>query len=206
MIGIINYGNGNLTSILNSINDLKLKVEIINYNFKDIDKYSYIILPGVGSFGQAISNLKKYNLMNLIMDKYKKGNLKILGICLGMQLLFENSEESEGFNGFGLIKGKVKKIKQNKLYKVPNIGWRKIEIIDDKDKLFNFKNENDDIFYFAHSFYCDCLNKNLVTSKIDYGFSIPASISTYNILGLQFHPEKSQLAGLSLLKNFFKAN
>ena len=126
-IGIIDYGSGNLQSIINALNYLKIPAEIFN-NPKDFNSYDKVILPGVGSFEFAIKNLKKRGFSKLIIDLVKSKKIKLLGICLGMQLLYDYSEEDNGCDGLGIIKGRVNKINLRNDIRVPNIGWRKINI------------------------------------------------------------------------------
>ena len=198
-IGIIDYGSGNLQSIINALNYLKIPAEIFN-NPKDFNSYDKVILPGVGSFEFAIKNLKKRGFSKLIIDLVKSKKIKLLGICLGMQLLYDYSEEDNGCDGLGIIKGRVNKINLRNDIRVPNIGWRKINIQKKSDLFSDI--EIDPIFYFVHSYGCETFNKNEVTGILNYGQIFDVVIESDNVFGTQFHPEKSQIVGLQILKNF----
>ncbi|MDB9940937.1 imidazole glycerol phosphate synthase subunit HisH [Candidatus Pelagibacter sp.] len=198
-IGIIDYGVGNLQSIVNALNYLKIPNKIVN-DAKDLHNFSKAILPGVGSFEYGMKNLTQTSFSNSIDELVKSKDFFLLGICLGMQLLYEYSEEDDGCKGLGIIQGKVKRIKSKKNIKVPNIGWRKI--VNSNESILLKDIEIEPIFYFVHSYACETLNKKVVTGVLNYGESFDAIIETGNIFGAQFHPEKSQAAGLKVLKNF----
>ncbi len=198
-IGIIDYGSGNLQSIINALNYLKIPAEIFN-NPKDFNSYDKLILPGVGSFEFAIENLKKRGFSKLIIDLVKSKKIKLLGICLGMQLLYDYSEEDNGCDGLGIIKGRVNKINLRNDIRVPNIGWRKINLQKKSDLFSDI--EIEPIFYFVHSYGCETFNKNEVTGVLNYGQIFDVVVESDNVFGTQFHPEKSQIAGLQILKNF----
>ena len=197
---LIDYGVGNILSIKRSIKIDKLT---ITDKIDAIESASHIILPGVGSFKSAVELLKKKNLYNYLKNISKKK--KILGICLGMQLLFTQSNEG-GFitEGLNLIKGNVKKIvTQDSKYKVPNIGWRKLEVVKNDTII---KNINDNYYYFIHSFHVDAREiGEFLIAKLNYNESQIASIvKNNNIFGCQFHPEKSSTDGVKLINNFLK--
>tara|TARA_B100000989_G_C19428088_1_gene421725 strand:+ start:314 stop:940 length:627 start_codon:yes stop_codon:yes gene_type:complete len=198
-IGIVDYGSGNLQSIINALDSLNILNELVDSpkNLKFFDK---IILPGVGSFEYAMKNLDRTFFSNSIIELVKKKKIFLLGICLGMQLMYEFSEEDNGCKGLGIIKGKVKKISSKEQIRVPNIGWRKIENSNKSILLSNL--EIEPIFYFVHSYACHTLDKNNVTGFLNYGESFDVVIESNNVFGTQFHPEKSQTAGLQILKNF----
>jgi len=198
-IGIIDYGLGNLQSIVNALNYLKIPNKIVN-DAKDLHLFSKAILPGVGSFEYGMKNLTQTSFSNSILELVKSNNFFLLGICLGMQLLYEFSEEDDGCKGLGIIPGKVKRIKNKKNIRVPNIGWRKI--VNSNESILIKDIEIEPIFYFVHSYACETLNKKVVTGVLNYGESFDAIIETDNVFGTQFHPEKSQAAGLKVLKNF----
>lgn len=203
MIGILDYGSGNLFSISNALKKINLEQKFVK-NIEDFDDIETLILPGVGSFKECIDKLKKKNFYDHL-QKFVKSNKKLVGICLGMQMLFEKSEEDGLCEGLGLIEGNVKYIKNiiendNDL-PIPNMGWFKIYTEGKKeDKLFkNIKNME---FYFAHSLVCEIKNKRfqIAFSKFD-DLKFCSVVKKKNIFGIQFHPEKSGEEGLKLFKN-----
>jgi|UniRef100_A0A7V3VU38 imidazole glycerol phosphate synthase glutamine amidotransferase subunit len=195
MIGIIDYGAGNLHSIKNALNYLGLKNRLIRDEdgFKNIER---IILPGVGAFGAAITKLRKAGILERLLE-WLRGDKPYLGICLGLQLLFESSEEAEGINGFGIFKGRMKRFLTSK---IPQIGWNSIEVIK-PSPIFNSQRKKV-YFYFLHSYYLDTPEKDIVLARTVYGVSYPSVINKGNIYAVQFHPEKSGKAGLDLLKKW----
>lgn len=200
MIAIIDYGVGNLFSLKSSLDGIGVK-SVITKDRETIMNADKIILPGVGAFEDAINKLEACNLKNLLIQLSKQGK-PILGICLGMQLLFERSYENGVFNGLGIIKGDVCSIKDDvsSELKIPQMGWNSLNIVD-KDNLL-FKNINDgDYVYFVHSYYAKNCQESL-TSFVDYGIKITATVSKGNTYGCQFHPEKSGEVGLKILKAF----
>ena len=192
---IIDYGVGNLDSLKRACEEIGFQVVISN-DEQMIEQASSIILPGVGAYKAAMTELKKLNLIELIKSKVNKGT-PILGICLGMQLLYEFSEENEKTEGLGLLKGSVKQIPE--IVKVPHMGWNKL-IFNRNDSLLKYVSDGDYV-YFVHSYYVNSANQELV-AYCDYGTKIPAIIQSGNIYGMQFHPEKSAESGLNLLKAF----
>ena len=202
-VGIIDYGLSNLNSICNAVEKLNYKYELIHdsKNFDNFDKY---ILPGVGSFPKAVINLKKRGIFNKIKIAVNSDKKTILGICLGMQLFFESSEEDGGADGLGILKGKVKELKPNKNLKVPNIGWKEI-IIDKPGKLLEGIDDKP-IFYFVHKFACFSEEKDIIKSKLNYINEFDCIVENKNIFATQFHPEKSQKLGFKILENFLKIN
>ena len=201
MIGIINFGYGNIQSIINALDEIEVGSKVIK-NPKDILKFSKIILPGVGSFKTCFQELVKMGWKHEIHEYLNKEKY-LLGICLGMQLMFEWGEEDRGSEGLNLFKGKVSKLKVSNLEKVPHVGWNNISL---KKKSHLFKNINEDVdYYFTHSYMCVPENKSDITATFQYGLEnvIVASVSNEkNIYGTQFHPEKSPPNGLRILKNF----
>ena len=197
-IGIIHYETGNLFSLSNSLKYLKIN-HVISDDEKILNKCSHLILPGVGAFSTAIKSLKKKNLDKLII-KYANEEKPILGICLGMQLFFESSNEFGLHKGLNLIKGKVKKIKYKKT-KLPVIGWLKLKATN---KSF-IKEIDNKYVYLVHSFECLPTEKKTIAGK--YSLSkekeIICAIQRDNIFAVQFHPEKSDFNGLKILKNFY---
>lgn len=199
MTGIINYGVGNLQSVKNSLDHLGIPSAIVDKP-QDINNFDKIILPGVGAFGAAMEKLSDIGFADEIKNFAKAGK-PILGICLGMQLLFEESREYGRHKGLGLIKGAVLPFSEKiKNLPLPQIGWNSIKTEAASPLLENIK--DDSSFYFVHSFYCEPEEKTIIAASSDYGIKFAAVINKDNIFGCQFHPEKSQSAGLQILKNF----
>lgn len=201
-IAIIDYGMGNLASVQKACVSFGAKAEITAHprGLEGVDK---IILPGVGAFGEAMHQLERIGLAGAIKNKIREGIL-FLGICLGMQLLFERSQESKGVKGLGILKGKVARFQDNRI-KVPHMGWNTIEIRKSKFENRNvlLKNMRDDSYvYFCHSYYVEPKDKTIVRGTTDYGVKFASLIAKDNIFGIQFHPEKSQMVGLKILENF----
>ena len=205
-ITIIDYGCGNILNLARAIKLLGYETDITHDKNKIINS-SYVILPGVGAFGNAMKQIEKYNLRNTIL-KYAKSNKPLLGICLGMQILLTVSYEFGVHKGLGLIEGKVIKIsnEKNKEIKIPHIGWNEIYPNNNKKEWKNKILSNSLIgknFYFVHSFICKTKDHDSTIAVCDYSdISIPAVVATGNIFGCQFHPEKSADNGLAVLKNF----
>ncbi len=200
MIGIINFGYGNIQSIINALNDAEIKSKVLSKS-TEVQKFKKLILPGVGSFKTCFEKLVEYGWKSEILE-YIDNQKFLLGICLGMQLLFQWGEEDGGSNGLGIFKGKVKKIKIDNFGKLPHIGWNNIRL-ERESKLFKGINGNVD-YYFIHTFECLPENKSEIIATTDYGARrIIASISNNkNVYGTQFHPEKSPPNGLKILNNF----
>ncbi|MBQ8165030.1 MAG: imidazole glycerol phosphate synthase subunit HisH [Clostridia bacterium] len=200
MIAIINYGVGNLFSLSGSLKRLGIE-SVITADENIIRNADRIILPGVGAFGDAAEKLRKTGLDRVIIDEAKKGK-PLMGICLGMQMLFEKSYEYGDHEGLGLIPGNVKPMKpllDGKL-KVPHIGWNSLQIKDKNDPLLKYI-EDGDYVYYVHSFYAtDC--DNWTSSVSEYGITVTGSVRNGNVWGTQFHPEKSGEKGLLILKAF----
>ena len=197
MITIIDYGMGNLRSIENAFRYLGARVKITNKP-QEIEKAKKLVFPGVGNFGKAIKNLKSKKIHLAIKKNIEKGT-PFLGICLGLQLLFEKSEEAPKTKGLGVLKGKVMKFQK---IKIPQIGWNQIKIKRKSKILKGVENQN--FVYFMHSFYVKSLNKKIVIARTNYGKDFCSAVESKNIFGVQFHPEKSGKAGLQILKNFIK--
>ncbi len=197
MIVIIDYGVGNLASVKNALDKLGAK-SVISSDPEIIKKAKALILPGVGAAGQGMRNLKKQGLDKVVIAEINKGK-PFLGICLGMQLLFEDSEEGD-VKCLGVLKGSVKKFK--KMKKIPQIGWNQIDI--EKESSF-FKDIKDkSYFYFVNSFYCLPKDKDVVAGVTTYGERFSSIVQKDNVIGVQFHPERSGKAGFQLLENFVK--
>ena len=198
MITIIDYGSGNLKSIKNGF--LKIGTNaIISSSIKGINDAEALVLPGVGSFGNAMENLSKYKtaIINHI-DEEKP----FLGVCLGLQILFSSSEESPGVPGLDIFKGEVLHFPQflkEKRLKIPQMGWNQLKIKNECPILAEVGN---DFMYFVHSYYVNPPDKNIVAATVDYGIDVPAVIYQNNVFATQFHPEKSGEKGLQILKNF----
>ena len=204
MIAVIDYGVGNLFSLLSSLNYVRLDTKLTN-NIEEIKNAKGIILPGVGAFRDAIGNLEKYGLKETLISEAKKGK-PFLGICLGMQMLFEKSYEYGEYEGLGLINGTVEEIKkyipENSDLKIPHMGWNSLAINDGfkDDKILKDVNDNEYVYY-VHSYFAKTDMKNIVAYS-EYGTKISGIVKNENVYGMQFHPEKSGDTGLKLLKNW----
>lgn len=199
MIAIIDYGMGNLKSIKNALDFLNIE-SIVTRDEEIIRSSKAIILPGVGAFKQAMDNLKENNFDSLIKELAKEGKF-ILGICLGMQILFEEGYEGEKCSGLGLIKGKIRKMEPKEKVKIPHMGWNKLVINNNNEVSNNLSGDN--FLYYVHSFMlCEYMENNLAAYSYYGGLKIPGIVRKDNIIGMQFHPEKSGEVGLSILKNW----
>lgn len=198
MIGIINYGMGNLGSVANALDYLGLEAGIID-SPSGLNEYDRLILPGVGSFGIAMQNLNSSGWSEAIRLKVNDG-VPLLGICLGMQLLFEVGEEHGITKGLGLLSGHVIPLNPSTSHPVPHMGWNSLSF-PKKHPLFKGVKEHVD-FYFVHSYRCDSTKSDEVLAYCDYGSEFVAAAGRKNIAGVQFHPEKSQDMGLKMLENF----
>ena len=200
MTVIVDYGVGNLFSIASSFKAVGIDA-ILSGDKSVIERADRILLPGVGAFEEAADKLFKSGLAEVICEQAKKG-VPILGICLGMQLLFEKSYEYGEHKGLGLIKGEIRPIADvaPKDYKIPHIGWNGLHFKKDKNELFKYVEEGDCV-YFVHSYYgANC--EDSVTATTEYGVEITAAVASGNIYGCQFHPEKSGDVGLNILRAF----
>lgn len=197
-IVIVDYSCGNIDSVNSAVNYHGFKA-IITRDLKIINDADKIILPGQGSFKIGVNNLKKYGIFDLLRSKALKDNTPILGICLGMQILatvgFENGQE----DGLNLISGSVEKMKETKL-KLPHIGWNEVKICKKNPILKDIEDQTD--FYFVHSYRFICEDNNDILTTTKYEDTFISSVCKKNIFGVQFHPEKSLVAGLQLIKNF----
>ena len=197
MIAVIDIGSGNLSSVANALKYLNAQYKITSKN-EDIEQADKVIFPGVGNFGNAMSNLKKQGLIESI-KKAISDKKPFLGICLGMQLLFDESEESPNKKGLVIFEGKVRKFKVG--LKVPQIGWNQIKIKNGKV----FKGiKGSPYMYFVHSYYAEPADKSIITATTDYGIDFASAIEKDNVFAVQFHPEKSGEVGLKILENFLK--
>ena len=198
MIAIIDYDAGNLRSVEKALQYLG-KETIVTRDLEQIRKADKVILPGVGAFGDAMKKLQEYHLDTLIREIADSGK-PLLGICLGLQLLFDESEESPCVKGLGILKGKIKRIPGQEGLKVPHIGWNSLNL-EHNGRLFQNIPENSYV-YFVHSYYLEAQDPEIVKASTEYGVHIHASVEKINLFACQFHPEKSSIAGLQILKNF----
>lgn len=192
-VAIIDYGAGNVRSLGNMLTFLDMPY-VITDDKTVIKSADRIIFPGQGHFAQAISKLKSKDMISFIQDIVSDGKT-FLGICLGLQVLFEKSEEAPGVEGLSIFKGEVKKFK---IGKTPQIGWNKIQTTKNNSYL------SDDYFYFVNSYYVCPENKDIISSSADYNIDFCASVEYKNITAVQFHPEKSSNAGIEFFKNWLK--
>lgn len=195
MTAIIDYGAGNLFSVKNALDYLGIENKVTK-NAEDLRAADRLILPGVGAFPDAMRMLRESGLVEAIKKEVQKKPL--LGICLGMQMLFEKGYEFEETDGLGLIKGSVKLMTPENL-PIPHIGWNELEL----NKPCKLLEKGGEYVYFVHSYAADCPSEN-VTAYCDYGMKIPALVFNGNVYGAQFHPEKSGEAGLEMLRKFAK--
>lgn len=199
MIAIIDYGAGNIQSVYKALKFIGADCKVTS-DKDEILNADGAILPGVGSFGDAMDTMTKRGIKDTIIE-YTKSGKPFLGICLGLQLLFPESEETPGVKGLGIFKGTITKIpNQNRTLKIPHMGWNNISI---KQKNGIFKDiEGEPYVYFVHSFYLKAQDKDIVAATTQYGVEIDAAVQKGNIIATQFHPEKSGEVGLKMLKNF----
>jgi len=200
MIAIIDYDAGNLKSVEKALQFLGQEC-VITRAFHEIKKADKVILPGVGSFGDAMSQLRKFELDKVIHEVAAEQK-PFLGICLGLQLLFEGSEESDGVEGLHLLDGEILRIPEQEGLKIPNIGWNSLDL-QNNGRLFQ-NLEGSPFVYFVHSYYLKAREEAIVKATIDYSTHIHASVEKDNIFACQFHPEKSGTVGLQILSNFAK--
>lgn len=196
MIQIIDYGMGNLRSVQKAFEFLGFEANITSSS-KDLVDASHIVLPGVGAFADAAKNLKNSGMQEVMLSEIEKGK-PFIGICLGMQLLFDKSYENGEYDGLGLVPGQVKRFEVNGL-KVPHMGWNDLIV---KDNALFENDGNDKYVYFVHSYHATDVPKDYVIGEADYGYKFTAAVQKDNIYGLQFHPEKSGDVGLDMLKRF----
>ena len=198
MVAIIDYDAGNIKSVEKAIDYLGEEA-VITRDRDTILGADRVILPGVGAFGDAMEKLRTYELDKVIQEVVAK-NTPFLGICLGLQLLFESSEESEGVEGLGILKGKVVQLPEESDLKIPHIGWNSLKY-PNPGRLFTGIAE-DSYVYFVHSYYLQAKDPSIVTATTEYGTLIHASVEQGNVFACQFHPEKSSEVGMQILKNF----
>ena len=198
MIAIIDYDAGNIRSVEKAMAKLGQEVWITR-DRERIMNADKVILPGVGSFGDAMAHLREYNLVEVIKDVVAEKK-PFLGICLGLQLLYESSEETPGVEGLGILKGKILKIPEQEGLKIPHMGWNSLHLQND-GRLFRGIEQNPYV-YFVHSYYLKAGEEETVKAITEYSVNIHASVEKDNVFACQFHPEKSGDLGLQILKNF----
>ncbi len=198
MIAVIDYDAGNIKSVQKALEFLG-KQAVVTRDRNEILTAERVILPGVGNFGDAMAKLKNFGLVSVLEEVAKQGT-PFLGICLGLQLLFEESEESPGVKGLGLLPGRIVRIPKETGLKIPQIGWDALKY-PSKGRLFEKVPEGAYV-YFVHSYYLQAQEKEIVKATVEYGVTVEASVEKDNIFACQFHPEKSSEAGLQILRNF----
>lgn len=200
MIAIIDYDAGNIKSVQKAFEYVGEDV-LLTRDASKILSADKVVLPGVGSFGDAMQKLNEYDLVGVINEVIDKGT-PFLGICLGMQLLFERSEESPGVSGLGILKGEIVKIPDEEGYKIPHIGWNSLMLKGDASLFYGA--ESEPYVYFVHSYYLKADDRDVVAATCDYTTTMDVSVEKDNIFGCQFHPEKSSDLGIEIIKNFLK--
>jgi imidazole glycerol-phosphate synthase subunit HisH len=199
MLAVIDYGAGNLRSVLHALNHLGTDNMRIVQTPKELEGADKIILPGVGAFGAGMQQLAKQELITPLQEMVRRG-IPYLGICLGMQFLFERSDEMGNFEGLGLLSGDVTRFPAFPDLKVPHMGWNQVNI--QRESPIARGIETGQYAYFVHSYYCRPARPADVLISVDYGIPFTAGVARDNIFGVQFHPEKSQQVGLQILRNF----
>lgn len=200
MIAIIDYDAGNLKSVEKALQALGEEV-LVTREREELLAADKVILPGVGNFGDAMEKLKGYGLVSVIRELAQMGK-PFLGICLGLQLLFERSDEAPGVEGLGILKGEILRIPDKDGLKVPHIGWNSLHL-QHEGRLFQGLQEESYV-YFVHSYYLKAEDPQIVKATTEYGVTIDASVEQGNVFACQFHPEKSSRVGLKILENFAK--
>lgn len=200
MIAVIDYDAGNLKSVEKALVHLGEKV-VVSRDREEILSADAVILPGVGSFGDAMEKLKSYNLIDTIKEVVKR-EIPFLGICLGLQLLFERSDESPEAGGLGILKGEILRIPDKEGLKIPHIGWNSIDLSGNGRLFEGIPSQS--YVYFVHSYYLKAEDENIVKASTEYSTHIHASVEHNNVFACQFHPEKSGDIGLNILSNFAK--
>ena len=198
MIAIIDYDAGNIRSVEKALQYLGEEV-IVTRKREEILQADKVILPGVGAFGDAMEKIRSYGLEEVIHEVVNR-KTPFLGICLGLQLLFEASEESEGVRGLGILPGKIVKIPDAPGLKIPHIGWNSLKFPSDGVLFHGLK--EDSYVYFVHSYYLQAAEEEIIKATTEYGVTIHAAVEKDNVYACQFHPEKSSEVGMQILKNF----
>lgn len=200
MIAIIDYDAGNIKSVEKALLSMG-ETPVLTRDPEVILQADHIILPGVGSFGDAMENLKKFGLVDVIHEAIDR-KIPFLGICLGLQLLFESSEETPGVSGLGILKGKIVRIPDGPGLKIPHMGWNSLSVREGASLFQGL--EKEPYVYFVHSYYLQAEDPDIVAATTEYGVTIHASVEKGNVFACQFHPEKSSKTGLMILKNFLQ--
>ena len=198
-LGVIDYGGGNLRSLLRALEFLGAKPKTVS-SPEDFKGLTHLAFPGQGSFGDSMQNMEKRGLVDPLKE-WLQADRPFFGICIGYQLLFEGSEESPDTPGLGILKGQVKRFPPQPGLKIPHMGWNTAQPNNPEDPIWN-QLQNDPYFYFVHSYYPHPLDPEVIASSTDYGSPFTSSVRKGNLFATQFHPEKSQHTGLQLLKNF----
>ena len=202
MVAVIDYDAGNIKSVEKAIIALGEDV-VVTRKPAEILAADHVILPGVGAFGDAMKKLNKYHLVDVISEIVDKGT-PFLGICLGLQLLFESSEESPGVEGLGILSGKIVKLPEDQGLKIPHIGWNSLQYPNSGRLFAGLPGET--YVYFVHSYYLQAKEMQIVTAATEYAALIHASVEKGNVFACQFHPEKSSDAGMRILTNFLNVS
>lgn len=198
MVAVIDYDAGNIKSVEKAVMALGGDVKITRRR-DEIFSADHIILPGVGSFGEAMDKLHEYDLVEVIKEVIHR-QIPFLGICLGLQLLFHGSEESEGVKGLGILPGRIVRLPEEAGLKIPHVGWNSLQFANE-GRLFEGIPQ-DAYVYFVHSYYLQAEDPGIVTAVTEYGTRIHASVEQGNVFACQFHPEKSSDVGMRILRNF----
>jgi len=195
-VAIIDYGVGNLRSVEKAFAAVGVDA-VVTSDKQTLATAERLVLPGVGAFATCMSELSRHGLVDVVLSRVNKG-IPLLGICVGMQMLFEESSEFGRTKGLGLLKGSVNRFGDDLV--VPHVGWNQVEHKSSSPLLAEVGDNA--FFYFVHSYYCDAANGDVIVGETEYGVRFPSVVAEKNVCGVQFHPEKSQSVGLQLLKNF----
>ncbi len=202
MVAIIDYDAGNIKSVEKAFQYLGAQT-VVTADPAEILRGDRVVLPGVGAFGDAMDRIREYRLEEVIKEVVKK-DVPFLGICLGQQLLFESSMESEGAKGLGILRGEIKAMpdtdEKGNAYKIPQIGWNSLKITEGARLFKGITGEP--YVYFVHSYYLSATDRNIVAATTDYSVTVDASVESGNVFACQFHPEKSADVGMQILENF----